>query len=260
MKVHRHLPHGLPKEVKYSNYGITLDGINQHIIVNDHLSLRFAGAMTLEAFFRPVTANFGGTGLRRHLISKSTAAGFGTGGYELEKELDNRVYFNKTDGVGGTGNGVFNLNWDSVRTTINSWIAGRMYYIVATWDGTLNPNGMKIYVNGVLDGQATALQNVILTNATPLYIGTLQNLFYWSNVFVDELRALNTGVSALEVRESLRRGYARREATSVLNLRIENGSGLIVYDTSGLGNNGTLVNNPPWIRVAKHELLAETGV
>jgi hypothetical protein len=70
---------------------------------------------------------------------------------------------------------------------------------------------------------------------------------------------LNRALSAEQMRRSFLRGYARAEPGSVINLQMKEGVGLTVYDDSGYGNNGSLLNGPDWERIALYQLLAESG-
>lgn len=77
---------------------------------------------------------------------------------------------------------------------------------------------------------------------------------------IDEVGIIPSDVTANQIRNIFHRGVARRELNADLTLRMEEGTGLTAYDESGNGNDATLVNNPVWTNVAKHELLAESGV
>jgi len=71
-------------------------------------------------------------------------------------------------------------NWDSAgnenRVTIsNATIPintdGQWHHLVATIDGTTNANGIKVYIDNVVVGQATATATGIRTSTVPFFIG-----------------------------------------------------------------------------------------
>lgn len=180
--------------------GVEFDGDDDYVSIEDAPSLDITGAITIIMRAKPLTIDFGETNLRGYLVSKSHGGGYIEGGFELVKEPNNKIYFSKTNGLVGTGNGVLNWNWDSIPTLTTSWVADREYHIAASWDGTLNNNGMKMYVDSVLETQATASQDVILANNHNIYIATLRNTHYWTHSIYDDFRLYNRALDPYEIR------------------------------------------------------------
>lgn len=144
--------------------------------------------------------------------------------------------------------------YDASGLTPNLW-----YLILWTWDFT---SGVELFINNVSVATYAGAWVATLTGFN-LVIGARSDGVEFWNGKIDEIGMIDRVLSAQERREVFLRGYARRLLGSRLNLRLEEGSGLTALDDSGYANNGTLmpVATPPvWTRVAKYELLAESGV
>ncbi|HYL67313.1 MAG TPA: LamG-like jellyroll fold domain-containing protein, partial [Nitrosopumilaceae archaeon] len=79
----------------------------------------------------------------------------------------------------------------------NSW-----QYIVCTYDGSKNQNGMKIYVNGIKDKQGTNKAiTYSISNNQNLAIGASANGIQAvkSGTLIDDLRIYNTQLSEFQV-------------------------------------------------------------
>jgi len=141
-------------------------------------------------------------------------------------------WFNATDGLFHMV--VFTFSQANNRKSL--YFDGRLAASSVGWTGFAVPAGFNI---GCYDG-ATRFQNCLL----------------------DEIQVLDYEATIEEISKILMRGYARRQTGSVLNLRLEEGVGDTVFDTSGQGNDGTLlgITLPVWTRIAKHELLTEAKV
>ena len=81
--------------------------------------------------------------------------------------------------------------------TIDVW-----YHIVATWDGTTNANGMKVYVNGILKGQGTSPIGVGTDKGNDFSIGRssipLGGDYFPFNGTIKEVGIYNRRLSASE--------------------------------------------------------------
>ena len=87
----------------------------------------------------------------------------------------------------------------STTGTINKSV---WHHIVATWDNTTNANGAKIYVNGVLNAQATSTStsNYSFTNSDiTIYKEPSRNYWYGNGGKLDQVRFFNKAVSSSEV-------------------------------------------------------------
>lgn len=91
--------------------------------------------------------------------------------------------------------GSFGLVTTSTSVNTNSWV-----HIVGTYDGTANANGIKLYINGVLDVQGTAPASISGTSTDVLRFGIQSQLTGAPyNGFVDETGIWNRALSANEI-------------------------------------------------------------
>ena len=130
---------------------------------------------------------------------------------------------------------------------------GKWYHAVATWDGSTNASGVKLYLNGT---QITSLQKnqngVSLASdaANPFYISNPGD--HPINGLEDDVRVYNRVLSADEIKRLYALGNTTHIATTLDTQPVLN-DGLIghwtfdgkdmytnVKDTSGQGNNGNL--------------------
>lgn len=85
-----------------------------------------------------------------------------------------------------SGSSIVDINTSS--KTIND---GNWHNIVATWDGTTGTNGVKIYVDNVLEAQGTASSTALANSAIPMvmsgssatwdFIGKISNIAIWNS-------------------------------------------------------------------------------
>jgi hypothetical protein len=154
----------------FCNFGthnaLAFDGEDDFVEIADHSDLDLTDDFTLEAWIKPATM----TDMR--IIDKCPVGG--TNGYILDIRLNKlRVI---ADGLsnGGVLQGVTNIPanvWTHVAVTFKSGVT----------------NGVKLYVNGELDGEGTA-NSVATTNNLPLRIGTSQNQSVFFQGEIDEVR------------------------------------------------------------------------
>ena len=161
------------------NKAIKFDGVDDYLEVPNSNAINISGSMgiTLSMWTKfDQLSSFGPV-----LVEKADVySGFANGGYLLSltsnpiwSDGTYRMCFIKTNGVGGSGGGNFgsNTNWDRVCSDLNDWDLDQWYHIAATWDGTLQSNSMKLYINGQLDATRTATQSTILGNSLPFIFG-----------------------------------------------------------------------------------------
>ena len=72
-------------------------------------------------------------------------------------------------------------------------------FVVFSWDGTKNSDGVKLYINGELDTSNTAIENSEQTADFNTVIGYRANIFdhndrYWFNGLIDEIRVYDTAL------------------------------------------------------------------
>lgn len=110
--------------------------------------------------------------------------------------------------------GLFSSNANYIsRTTSATWQAGQWYHIAATYDGSKSPNGINIYVNGILQnstGNTTGTYTGMNNSANPVVIGKAGwSASQYFNGIIDEVQISNVTRSSEEVKTSAsRRPYA----------------------------------------------------
>jgi len=124
-----------------------------------------------------------------------------------------------------------------VETTLN-WV-----HLVGTYDD----DKQRLYRNGTLvQTSATGIPNPP-TTTDPLEIG--EYFTYYFNGSIDDVRIYNRVLNATEVTYSYNNGlgtYAPLNSTGLVGWwKFDEGSGN-VYDRSGNGNHGTLINGTAW--------------
>ncbi len=135
------LNHGLPLNgVAFAagrvGSAFLFDGVNDHIRISDHPSLRVTNALTLEAWVFPTT-----TGTHDEIISKwDVISGPNQKSYTFSLHPDRRAYlYVSPNGTDNLADSVFS----TTHVPLNEWT-----HLAATYDG----NRLNMYVNGVLEG------------------------------------------------------------------------------------------------------------
>lgn len=205
---------------------LSLDGVNDHIRVNDSNDLDLVSSYTIEAWIYPkaFTALDG-------IVSKYQGTGGNANGYFLRLTATSPYTGLTFDGL-NTENGVLSAN---------QW-----YHVAA-----VNNNGTRaLYINGAsipLTGESTT----VLANTSFMGIGVDFNERYF-NGLIDEVKIWNRALSAVEVSESASNSTLGDEATSlVAHYDFNNGVGSSTLIDLTEGNNGTLTNmdiNSVWLK------------
>lgn len=139
-------------------------------------------------------------------------------------------------------------NLDSSRT---SWLAGTWYHIAEVYDG----NAMSIYVNGILDNSMPMTGN-IASMSYPLAVGayTLGGQYFLQGA-MDEFKIYNYARTTQDILND----YNSVPQGPVGNWKFDEGSGNIAHDSSGNGNDGTLVSGPQWVAGVSGSALSFDG-
>ena len=232
VETYRQLPKMLPREKLFSNYGVDFDGspANQQVVVP---AFNLVAPYTMIQWIKP----------RVYLLAIWRRIGTFYFGTATVAPLG-RLYLRNITGAADFAPAAF-------IPPLNLWsMVGIRVLNATTFNFILNDTVTANYAVA-----AGALENN--ANMTIGYNGQLPHRW---NGGIDEFFHTPTALSDADLQETWIRGYARRTAGSLLNLRMEAGTGLTAFDTSGSGNDGVLTNNPTWTDVAKYELLSESGV
>jgi len=179
---------------------IYLDGINDYIDVGNDDSLNPENAITISAWFKPIS--FKGYG-SDPIVTKGYTSHIEPY-YQYHLSVVGDLYPRGRPGsfafivsIGGTRYGV--------QTPPNTWTAGNWYHIVGTFDGS----NFAIYVNGVLEDTSVVTTLSMVDYGKDVYFGKFNNLIgHAQNIeayvpgTIDEIRIYERAFTASEV-ESL---------------------------------------------------------
>jgi hypothetical protein len=142
-----------------SNGGaLTFDGVDDYVDCGNPTSLQITGSLTLSTWIKASTSSNNGS-----LFCKSIQI-FGDPGqkiYELGY-LSNIMYFQ----IGDNASNTVTLSYTSTPVITNTW-----HQVIASWDGTTNTNGLKLYYDGLLVAQTTSTISSIQNLAYSLIMG-----------------------------------------------------------------------------------------
>lgn len=98
------------------------------------------------------------------LLFNSDGYGIGSDGIRITQNTDNKIYIAQTV----DSSPIFKL---ASEKAIND---GQWHDVLFTWDGTLNPNGVKLYIDNMMipDATSSAISTSVKNASFPLHIGT----------------------------------------------------------------------------------------
>lgn len=201
-------------------YGLNLSGVaGQTISIPDAPSLHPTVGVSYEIWTIPRAG--GATGLEFYRKEDST----------------NRQLFRLSS---------FGLNIGGVYSELASGIVyanvqDKLTHYVATFDG----NGRKIFLNGTQIASDSVAGALNTTGTALAYIGSSSNSSEWYIGLVDGLRIYNRALSAGEVLAHYQ-GVYNNERALAARWEFDEGSGTVINDLSGNGNNGTFVGTPTY--------------
>jgi len=164
-----------------NQYSMTFDGVDEAITTGN---INFTSAISISFWMKTTdTGNLNSiivkddTSVRSWgVVWRGTASGL------------RRLYF-----LVWNTNGTIN----TVQSTANILDDNNWHHILCTYNGTTGANGLKMYVDGVLNGQTTASSTGILSSNRVVTIGKLSNVNDWYfSGSLDEIAMWNTDQSA----------------------------------------------------------------
>ncbi len=216
-----------PRSAQATNWALEFDGVNNYVQIPDSGSLDITEAISIEFWVKvDKTQN----SMYVSFLVKEDA--YDVGYYKETGQIYFELYL-------GT------YVWlDSIRT-IND---GAWHHIVGTYD----KEKMKIYIDGELDNEnsQTALISTSIFNlgfGAWLQEGTDPTWFF--NGSIDEPRIYSRTLSAGEVKQHYK-GIFNNKTGLVGLWHFDEGSGSIVNDSSGQGNNGS-ISDAAWVARVK---------
>jgi|GEM_PF-1259719 len=167
---------------------MSFDGVDDYVEVPAGASsLAITGAITLSAWVKFNVAlssqSYG------NIMGRGVAWSSGNNGYSLTR-------------YGGINNVYFDTHNTTTRDTLGAPVGDtNWHFVAATWDGTTNVNGKKIYLDGVLYDQKTSTISSMGQPNYPFRIGKDGNHNYPLNGSVDEARVWARALSAAEIQQ-----------------------------------------------------------
>ena len=200
------------------DHSISFDGNNDYILIPDHATLDLTENYTLEAWIFPESFSW-----LAGIISKYQTSA--ANGYMLR--LTHQYPY--------TG-----LGFDEVVTSTGVLNSNQWYHIAAVNNG----GSRKLYINGIEYNISGSSLNVSANN-DPLRIGS----DYSSRFFdgrIDEIRIWNVPREQDDIIATMDTVLSGSETGLVAYYTFNEGSGIILYDQTDNGHNGTLVGGPSW--------------
>tara|TARA_R100001460_G_scaffold43510_1_gene79843 strand:- start:721 stop:1476 length:756 start_codon:yes stop_codon:yes gene_type:complete len=221
-----------------NNYSIELDGIADYVNIGN-TSLGITTAISVSAWVKIPTTNTGGGGANIQMILNEDS----TSGTARNWALNWRgTGTNKWQFWLYNANGSFNIVQSSGLTPND----GNWHHLLATYDGTTNTGGLKLFVDGASPFTATALSTGIRsTSSAEATIGaTSGNTGFRFEGTVDELAVWDTDQSANA--SAIYNSGAPNDLTSLSPFswwRCGDGdSSPTITDHGSGGNDGTMVS------------------
>ncbi|HVZ61658.1 MAG TPA: LamG-like jellyroll fold domain-containing protein [Terriglobales bacterium] len=162
--------------------GVSFDGLNDSVQVNNSSALSLGSTGTIEAWVKVNTL-----GKWHGIIAKGSANSDPANSYAME--INNSNKFLCILGNGATA---------KVLASSSTVVVGQFYHIACTWNGTT----IQMYVNGAQN--ASVAQGITpKVNTAPLSIGQFGGNSDPTNGIIDEVRIYNRALSATEIQTDM---------------------------------------------------------
>ena len=163
---------GTRREAVFDRYGFQFDGSNEYFNVGTS-SLGITNAITVSAWVKIPTTNTGGGGTNIQVIACEDTTSGGQRNWNMYWRGTGFNYFAWV---------IFHTNLSSSAVISTGVVPndGQWHHLLGTFDGTTNANGIKLYIDGVLNVQGTAGSTGINSfTATEPTIGALTGGINW---------------------------------------------------------------------------------
>jgi hypothetical protein len=212
--------------------GLSFDGVNDYVDLPNSTSLNITTPITLAAWIYPRVCG------SEDIISRGEM-GDPRNSMWLSLLSDCKIKFGYEY---GSGTNVETLSSSVIK--LNEW-----NFVVAVWDGSYS----KISINGGSFEGVISAPNSPGPFDQPFRIG-FSYIGGYFNGLIDEVRIYNRALSEEEIR------YLYNRGAPIAHWKFDEGKGDIAYDSSGNGNNGTLINGPTWVSGKFGSALSFDGV
>ena len=175
---------------KVSNYSFEFDGIDDKVELGTQ-SFGITGAISVSAWVKIPTSNTGGASPNIQQFVCEDRLGGTNRNWALTWRGGTRNYFSFT--VWNTNGSVVGINSVGVLANDGNW-----HHLLGTYDGTTSVNGLKLFVDGVLNVQATMSSIGVRSSSSVIpTIGSISNSvgrMFEGNI--DEVSIFNTDQSS----------------------------------------------------------------
>jgi hypothetical protein len=128
---------------------------------------------------------------------------------------------------------------------------GKKHMVVATYDGSSTPAGVKFYIDGVLDTSVTVAQPLtatIVASGQAFIVGSQQGMGgLYLNGALSYFQLDNIVRSAAVIAPVKNGAIPPKDANTAMCLPLNEGSGAAVHDTSTSAFTGTLTSSSNWL-------------
>ena len=221
-----------PKWTKGKNGGaLQFDGKDDYVQTNSNINISSGNQWSVEFWIRP------------NIIAWKNLAGSNLGYHELSLRSNGSFMYRW---LGGTESKEFAM---AVSPSVNNW-----YHVVFVANASGHENEINVYGNG--QSSITGWSTIPNGGGTGLDIRRIarsaDTRFF--NGKIDGVKIYNRALSAEEVR------YHYNQGKPVAQWDMDEGSGSVINDKSGNGNDGTLVNGTTWAQGKHGTALSFDGV
>jgi len=172
------------------NSSAKLDGTDDYAKIN-LLNLSNSNQITYSLWFKPTNISRTST---RMILELGTDFNSSVNGFMLDYDELQRTFI--TGHRGGAG---YSMWQSTTQVSANTW-----YHLVGVLDKSLSSNEVKLYINGVLDGNVYSSYNVNTTENfgnLPLFIGSRNGTTYFSDGQIDDVRIYNYPLTSTQIKE-----------------------------------------------------------
>jgi hypothetical protein len=207
---------------------LSFDGVNDYVGI-PLLNLSGGNTLTIEAWIKPADLT---TPAYAEIIRQT---GFSVNDWLLSFQNHGTVL-----AFGLTAGGAY----QELHVAINpaNYTDGNWHHVAAVYDGTTK----HLYIDGVQVGTTNQSGNVSFGGSNHT-IGSSGGASEFFNGLIDEVRFWSTARTVTQLQQNMNQSLTGQEAGLVGYWRFDEGSGTTTADSSGSGNNGTLINGPLWV-------------
>ena len=119
---------------------------------------------------------------------------------------------------------------------------GEWHHVAATYDENGGDNNLRVYVDGVLEGQSTKTGQFVTGDFT-IASSPAPGEYFDGNI--DMLRIWNSALTQEQIQENMYSSVASVDTDLLADWRFNSGDGDILFDHSGNSNHG-LINGADW--------------